>query len=165
MSVDAVKLVRYVHAARRRYLKTLSELPWDEVVKDRGASFPSIRDILLHALDVEDRLINYVVASKAETWVPEDFGKFSTMTRVQQRIDEVEKEVEAYLAKISKTELDRKITLPWRREPPMVLTVEDVLVQVAIENISHLGELIALMWQFDKQPPFLGWSAFLEQGS
>ncbi|MDQ1280475.1 MAG: hypothetical protein QG670_1738 [Thermoproteota archaeon] len=165
MSLNAIRLMQYVHAARKRYLKTLNELPWDEIIKDRGASFPSIRDILLHSLDVEDRLINYVIASKAETWVSEDFGKFSTMSGIQQRIEEVENKVEAYLAKLSKTELERKITLPWRRDSPMMLMIEDVLVQVSIENISHLGELIALMWQFDKQPPFLSWSAFLEQGS
>ena len=165
MSLDSIRLMHYVHAARKRYLKTLNELPWDEIIKDRGASFPSIRDILLHSLDVEDRLINYVIADKAETWVSEDFGKFSTMSEIQQRIEKVDKKVEIYLAKLSKTELERKISLPWRRDHLMVLTVEDVLVQVAIENISHLGELIALMWQFDKQPPFLSWSTFLEQGA
>jgi len=45
------------------------------------------------------------------------------------------------------------------------MRVEDVLLQVAIENISHMGELIALLWQFDKEPPFLQWRDFIEQKS
>ena len=161
--MDAIKLVRYLHASRRRYLKALSELPWDEVIQDKGASFLSIRDIFLHALDVEDRLVNYVIPDKSEVWAQEDFSEFSNINRIEERVEEVEEEVETYLANLTENELYRKIKLPWRKDPPLSLSVEDVLVHVAIENISHMGELIALMWQFDKQPPFLGWSAFLEQ--
>ena len=165
MIIDVVKLIRYTHSARRRYLKALNELSWDEVVKDRGASFSSIRDIFLHTLDVEDRLINYTILSQSETWGAEDFGKFANMRRIEERVDEVEKKVDAYLSKLTKLELDRKVVLPWRRDPPLSLTVEDILIQIAIENISHMGEFIAIMWQFDKQPPFLSWSAFLEQSA
>jgi hypothetical protein len=43
------------------------------------------------------------------------------------------------------------------------MRVADVLITLAIEDIAHMGELIALMWQFDKQPPFLSWSDFIEK--
>lgn len=160
--MDAAKLIRYTHAARRRYLKTLSELPWDEVVKDKGASFSSIRDIFLHALDVEDRMINYVIPGKYEQWVQQDYGKFTDVRSIEKRVDEVERKVEDYLASLTQRELDRKVTLPWRREPPLIMRIEDVLVHIAIETASHMGELIAILWQIDKQPPFLSWSGFLE---
>ncbi len=163
--MDAAKLIRYTHAARRGYLKTLSELPWDDVVKDRGASFSSIRNIFLHALDVEDRLINYAIQGKSEQWVQQDYGKFTDMRSVENRVNEVENKVEAYIKGLTQHELDRKITLPWRRDPPLTMRVEDVLVQISIEDASHMGELIALMWQEDRQPPFLSWSGFLEQES
>jgi len=63
-NMDSIRLIQYTHAIRRKYLKILGELPWDEVVKDRGASFPSIRDIFLHALDAEDLFINHIVQAK-----------------------------------------------------------------------------------------------------
>ena len=50
LSMDAVKLIHYVHTVRESYLRALNELPWDEVIKDRGASFPSLRDIFTYAL-------------------------------------------------------------------------------------------------------------------
>ncbi|MFQ6074929.1 MAG: DinB family protein [Candidatus Bathyarchaeia archaeon] len=161
--MDAVRLIRYTHAARRRYLKTMGELPWDEVVRDRGASFPSIRDIFLHALNAEDVLINYVIPGRYEDYARRDYGEFVDVGGIERRVDEVERKVDAYLAGLTQDELDREVRLPWRREPPLILRVEDVLVFVAIENVSHMGELIAILWQIDREPPYLSWSRFLEQ--
>lgn len=110
--MNVIKLMQYTHVSRRRYLKALSELSWDEVVKDRGASFPSIRDIFLHALDVEDRFINYVIPGKAEKWVSQDSGKFANLRQIEERVDEVEKKADTYLATLTERELNRKVALP-----------------------------------------------------
>jgi uncharacterized damage-inducible protein DinB len=159
--MDSTRSIQYTHAVRRRYLKILSELPWDEVVKDRGASFPSIRDIFLHALDAEDLLINHIIQGKKGKWVSQDYAKFLNMHQIEGRVDDVEKSVDAYLKTLTESELDRKVALPWRTSFP--LRVGDVLITVATEDAYHMGELNALMWQFDKEPPFLSWSAFVEQ--
>jgi len=161
LNMDSTRMIQYTHAARKRYLHTLDELPWDEVVKDRGASFPSIKDIFLHALDAEDLLINHVIPGKKEKWVSQDYGTFLNMHQIEGRVDAVEKNVNAYLKTLTKRELDRKVTLPWRPSSP--LSVNDVLITLAIEDAYHMGELIALMWQFDKEPPYLSWSTFVEQ--
>lgn len=160
--MDASELIRYTHSARGRYLKTLNELTWSEVVKDRGASFPSIRDIFLHTVDMEDRMINYTIHG-----IPSELGhgtyeKFIDIISIEKRTNEVEGKTKVYLANLTQSELDRKIKVPRRMDVPLLLRVEDVLVQLAIENISHLGELIAILWQIDKQPPFLSWSSFLD---
>ena len=164
--MDACELIRYTHSARGRYLKILNELPWSEVVKDRGASFPSIRDIFLHTVDMEDRTINHTI-----TGIPSELGhgpweKFADIISIEKRINEVEGKTNVYLANLTQSELDRKVTIPRRRGVLFFLRaraprVEDVLVQLAIENISHFGELIAILWQIDKQAPFLSWSDFL----
>ncbi|MCJ7718632.1 DinB family protein [Candidatus Bathyarchaeota archaeon] len=159
--MGSTRLIQYTHAVRRRYLKILGELSWDEVIKDRGASFPSIRDIFLHALDAEDLFINYIVQGKYEKWVSQDYGNFLNIHQIEGRVDDVEKNVDAYLKTLTERELDRKVALPWR--PSFLLRVDDVLINVAIEDACHMGELIALMWQIDKEPPFLSWSAFVEQ--
>ena len=160
-NMDSIRLIQYTHAIRRKYLKILGELPWDEVVKDRGASFPSIRDIFLHALDAEDLFINHIVQGKNGKWVPQDCGKFPNVHQIEGRVDDVEKKVDAYLKTLTERELNRKVALPWR--PSFPLRVDDVLVNAALEDAYHMGELIALMWQLDKEPPFLSWSEFVEQ--
>ena len=153
-------MIQYTHAARRNYLKTLNELPWKEVIKDRGASYPSIRDIFLHALDAEDLFINYIIAGKSEKWVEQNCGKFQNMRQIEQRVENVEKKVDAYLKKSTKSQLAKKVAFPWNPSFPM--SIADILTTLAIEDASHMGELIALMWQFNKQPPFLSWSDFIE---
>ena len=48
--MDVIKLMEYSQLLRHNYLDAFSKLPWDEFVKDRGASFDSLRNIFLHCV-------------------------------------------------------------------------------------------------------------------
>jgi uncharacterized damage-inducible protein DinB len=37
------------------------------------------------------------------------------------------------------------------------ITAEDVLIHVFEEEVHHRGELIALLWQMNVEPPPMGW--------
>jgi uncharacterized damage-inducible protein DinB len=39
----------------------------------------------------------------------------------------------------------------------VVVTAEDVLVHVFEEEVHHRGELIALLWQMNVEPPLMSW--------
>jgi uncharacterized damage-inducible protein DinB len=140
----------------------LNELSWSEVVGDRGASFPSIRDIFLHTVDMEDRTVNHTIPGISSELGHGPWEKFADIMSIEKRTKEVEGKTDVYLANLTQSELDRKVTIPRRTGAPFLLRVEDVLVQLVIENISHFGELIAILWQIDKQPPFLSWPNFLD---
>jgi uncharacterized damage-inducible protein DinB len=161
MDMDSIRLIRYNHAVHRRYLKKLAELPWNEIVKDRGASYPSIRDIFLHAINAEDLLINHAVQGKQMESAPKDYSEFVDMHRIETRVNEVEEKVDAYLETLTQEELERKVVMPWRKS--LLLKVNDVLITLALEDAYHMGELNALMWQSDIEPPWLSWAAFVEQ--
>jgi len=160
--MNTSELIRYTHIARGRYFKTLTELPWSEVVKDRGASFSSIRDIFLHTVDMEDRTINNTILGTPSELGHGPWDKFADIISIEKRVSEVEGKTDAYLAKLTPSELDRKVTIPRRMGAPIQIRVEDVLIQLAVENISQFGELIAVLWQIDVQPPFLNWSSYIE---
>jgi uncharacterized damage-inducible protein DinB len=161
MNMDSIELIKYNHAVRRGYLKKLAELPWNEIVKDRGASFPSIRDIFLHAVNAEDLLINHVVQGKQMESMPKDYSEFVDMVQIEARVNEVEEKVDAYLKTLTRQELERKVAMPWRRS--LLLEINDVLTTLVLEDTYHMGELNALMWQSDIEPPWLSWAAFIEQ--
>jgi uncharacterized damage-inducible protein DinB len=161
MNMDSIELIKYNHAVRRGYLKKLAELPWNEIVKDRGASFPSIRDIFLHAANAEDLLINHVAQGKQMESTPKDYSEFIDMNQIEARVNEVEEKVDAYLKTLTQQELERKVPMPWKKS--LLLEVDDVLITLALEDTYHMGELNALMWQFDIEPPWLSWAAFIEQ--
>jgi uncharacterized damage-inducible protein DinB len=45
----------------------------------------------------------------------------------------------------------------------MIVRVEDILIHAALENIHHFGELIAMLWQIDVEPPHMGWLGYLQK--
>jgi uncharacterized damage-inducible protein DinB len=159
--MDTIRLIKYNHAVRRRYLKKLAELPWNEIVKDRGASYPSIRDIFLHAVNAEDLLINHTAQGKQMEPPLKDYSEFVDMHKIEARVNEVEEKVDAYLKTLTRKELEKKVAMPWRKS--LLLEVNDVLITLVLEDTYHMGELNALMWQSDIEPPWLSWSAFIEQ--
>ena len=159
--MDGIEAIKFSHAVRRRYLKKLAELPWNEIVKDRGASFPSIRDIFLHAVNAEDLLVNHVLQGKQVESPPNDYSEFIDMHQIEARVNEVEEKADAYLKTLTQQELERKVPMPWKKS--LLLEVNDVLITIALEDTYHMGELNALMWQSDIEPPVLGWATFIGQ--
>jgi uncharacterized damage-inducible protein DinB len=158
--MDAVELIRYNHAARRTYLEALSKLSWNEVEKSRGASFDSMKNIFLHLTFVELRMIHYVIPGKANEYVERSFDEFRDIGSLRRLSEDVEKKTEAYLKKLTPEELRREVGLPWRKTPPTKISVENILAQVAVEDIYHYGELIALIWQADAEAPYLSWMQY-----
>jgi uncharacterized damage-inducible protein DinB len=45
----------------------------------------------------------------------------------------------------------------------MIVRVEDILIHASLENIHHFGELIAMLWQMDVEPPHMGWLGYLQK--
>jgi uncharacterized damage-inducible protein DinB len=161
--VDVKGLVEYSQWLRDRYLEQLARLPWEEVVKGRGASFDSLRNVFLHTVDAEDRLVNYVISGRMKDWVSRSAEEFGDLGSVRQHAVEVELKTRTYLARLTSVELDRKVEFGRPGTPPMLVRVEDILMHAALENIHHFGELIALMWQMDVEPPHMGWISYIQR--
>jgi len=161
--MNIAELIRYNHAARRRYLQALAKLPWSEVIKPRGASFDSMRNIFLHLTFMESRIIQYVIPGMKKDWAQPSFDDFKDIEAVRRLVEDVEEGTEAYLKKLTPEELRREVILPWRRDPPMIASVENILIMVALEDIHHYGELIALLWQAGEEAPYLSWLQYLAE--
>jgi uncharacterized damage-inducible protein DinB len=132
-------------------------------VKSRGGSFDSLCNIFLHTVDAEDRLVNYVILGRTEDWVSQSPDEFGDMDSIRKRVKEVESKAKAYVEKLKPAELESKVEMPRRGMPSIPVRVEDVLVHAALENIHHFGELIALLWQIDVEPPHMGWIGYIKR--
>ena len=73
----------------------------------------------------------------------------------------VESKANAYLSSVTQDELMRKVEKKQRNGSTISLTVEDMLIELFQEETHHRGELIALLWQIDVNPPHLGWSRYI----
>lgn len=59
-----------------------------------------------------------------------------------------------FLQTLTDKDLDRGIQPEWKERPH---PLRNALLQVTFEQAHHLGELIALSWQQDMEPPEMIW--------
>ncbi len=110
--MDPRNLFEYSQALRNRYFEQIAKLPWEEVIKSREASFDSLRNILLHTIDAEDRLVNYVIPGRTKDWVSRNPDDFPDIDSIETRLKEVESKTKAYVTGIESAELERKVEMP-----------------------------------------------------
>jgi uncharacterized damage-inducible protein DinB len=120
-------------------LNRLPNFPWEEVIKSRGASFDSLRNILLHTIDAEDRLVNYVIPGRTKDRVSRNPDDFRDIDSIGKRLKEVESKTKAYVTRIGAAELESKVELPRPGTPSVLVRVEDVLVAAALRTYTILG--------------------------
>lgn len=159
---DIRRFFNYNKKVRHKFLEALKTLPWEEVVRNREASFNSMRDIFLHTLQAEDRLVNSIVAGESDRLPsPHSFEEYATMKDVEEEMHEVESRTQVTLDRLTDQDLDHEAEVK-RRDGSMAKSrIEDLLIHVFEEEIHHRGELIALFWQMNKEPPMVGWTQYL----
>jgi uncharacterized damage-inducible protein DinB len=155
-----IKMLDYSQYLRHAYFDTFTKLPWEEFVNDRGASFDSIRNIFLHCVEVLDRYVNFRILGNAE--LPRiNFDDYDSIDKVKAYLDQVESDVNEYFAKVTPEELSRKVEIKYNDDTTVLVTVEDILIHLFQEEIHHIGEFIALLWQMKIEPPHLGWARYI----
>ncbi len=75
---------------------------------------------------------------------------------IREHLDEVEKKTNAYIERTDENELGRRVNFTVH-SGSFDLSVEECLLQSSTEQLYHMGELIALLWQEDIEPPRMQW--------
>jgi len=152
--LDLIKeFYRYNSYVRKKYLKALEKLPREELVRDRGASDPSMLDIFVHVLGAyEYWLMNRYPALPKE-------GFENEVNTLEGAIEE-ERKLDSLILNFVEGLDDQKIetsfetsdsTDRWR------FTVKQMLWHLVEEELQHRGELNALFWQMNIDPPVTDW--------
>ena len=160
--IDPLKLLEYNQFLRHRYFETLRNLPWEEVVRNRGASFSSLRDIYLHSVSVLDTYINRIQGDMPKRI---EFDDFDTIEKIEKYLKQVEFKANSYLKKVGPEELSRIVKYKQRDGSTATSTVENILIHIFQEETHHRGELITLLWQMDITPPHMGWNQVRQKTS
>lgn len=144
-SLDDIKFwYNFNSHVRKRYLRAILSLPKEEALKDRGASHPSILDIFVHVLDGYRYFFLGVIDPRPETEYEPWTGKVPL-----EELKEKERLVDTMIMRKidSLTENDLgKLTIG-------DFSLRDVLNHMVEEELQHRGEINALFWQMDIDPP------------
>ena len=72
-------------------------------------------------------------------------------------MEQVEDRTHEYLKTLTTEKLGHSYTIKDDDGKTVKVTAEDVLIHVFEEEVHHRGELNALLWQMDIDPPSMGW--------
>jgi uncharacterized damage-inducible protein DinB len=140
----------------RDFCDGLSKLPEDALLKDREATYHSMKNIFRHILSVHDGWLNVTAqgASADPTVRDLDFDEVRSLKELRTYMEKIIAKEMRFLEKLTDKDLDRSIQPEWKTRPH---PLRDALMQVTFEQAHHTGELIALFWQQDVEPPEMTW--------
>ena len=153
--VDIVKLLEYNEEVRHRYLDAMAKLPWNEFVKNREASWHSMRNIFIHTIGAIDHWLDFLCDEKLRT--RKDFDEYKSMDDVRGYMRHVEQRMHEYFNSLTAEGLKKEYGVTDDADQKVVVTAEDVLIHMFEEEVHHRGEFIALLWQMNVEPPLMGW--------
>ena len=148
----------YLAAARRGYLETLGKLPPTELSRDRGASHPTLLDIFAHSQGA----LYFWMKSCARFEFPPQEGDPNAPPSVEVlKADEayIQAQIGRVMAELTEGDLDRTVFREAGRGSSHAchIPVREVFWHLVEEELQHRGELNALLWQIDVDPPIHDW--------
>ena len=149
---------RYNSRVRRNYIRAILALPSEDRLKDRGASYPSLQEIYVHVLDGIRWWMEFVPEDRAgeAKQLP---ARELTPDQLRAETDKIEQLAEDYLGRLTEADLARDMVcrFPGKDGPEEArFPIGDVLWHVVEEELQHRGELNALLWQINVEPPIAG---------
>jgi len=153
---DLERLYEFVAESRHRFLAKFRDLGWAETNRDRGATQGSMHAIFVHMLEVEDSWLHYDIPGKPWPYGDRDPSAFTSFDTVEAYDEDLSGRTEELLRGLTDADLGREVEFDGARGR-VKSTVEHIAIHTAIDEIAHLGELVALLWQLDVEPPWRNW--------
>jgi uncharacterized damage-inducible protein DinB len=147
------ELYRYNSGIRMKYLRAIWKLPPRQRYKKRGASFPSLVDIYMHVLDAY-RWWFISVYGKGKAFEEYPLGRRYTKSEAERETKAVDRLLNRVLREVGARGLRK--TLYWRGKNPFRISTRTMLLHMVEEELQHRGEMNALLWQIDVDPPVTG---------
>lgn len=98
--VEVTELLLYNKGVRNRYFETLSKLPWDELTKNREASYHSLRNIFIHTLNAIDYWLD-VLMKENKRQTQRQFEEYKSIDDIRRYMKHVETRMESYIHSVS----------------------------------------------------------------
>jgi uncharacterized damage-inducible protein DinB len=160
--VTTIDLMDFVHELREDFFECAAKLGWKEFAKDREVSMHSFRNVFLHLAYVEEQHVTEFCEGRPTPWMPEVMripcDRFLSIASVRKRLREVRSMGDRRFKKWnSPVELEKPAVWVASKKYPLRLSRDSALAQCVTEHLLHLGEVEAMLWQLDVEPPTTFW--------
>ncbi len=133
------------------------------MIKNRETAWLSMKDTFLHIMQVEDTWINYSIQGLDDPNRPFPYHKYQTWNVLIDYNQAVTLKTKKYLSNIHKEDLLKPVFRVNNDGVRRTSFVKGVLIHVFTEELHHRGEIIAILWQMDIQPPDMGWLSAMKK--
>ena len=161
---DFREFFAYNHKVRQEYISAFEKtLTWQDMTKNHETAWLSLKDTLLHIIWAEDTWINYSIQGLEDPHRPFNYSKCQTWNSIAVYNSKVISKVDEYLSSVNQEDLGRIV---WRTNNDGIRRrskVKDILIHVITEELHHRGEIIAILWQMNIQPPDMGWLSVMQK--
>ncbi|HKV89789.1 MAG TPA: DinB family protein [Thermoplasmata archaeon] len=153
---DARRLHAYNVQVLGRYERSVARRPWSEATADVGIGHRSLKDTLVHILNVHEAWLVAIAQDRWEVFDAEDRQPENVASWAMYRSyrDRVWAGIGPLLGELTDRRLGSRVRAPWM---PGRYTLSDAFRQVSFEQAHHLGEVIGVYWQRDRAPPTMTW--------
>jgi uncharacterized damage-inducible protein DinB len=161
---DFRELFNYNHIVRQNYIDAFKQnLSWQDMVKNHETAWLSLKDTLLHIIWVEDSWINYSIQGLEDPNRPFPYSNYNSWNAIEDYNLKCTLKVNKYLSSLRHDDLWKPISRINNDGIRRNTTLRDVLIHVITEELHHRGEIIAILWQMNFQPPDMGWLSVIKK--
>ncbi len=150
--LDYKDLFDYLRKARVKMIEALERLPSEELSRDRGISFGSIKNVFVHTVIAEDNWLHHIAVG--ESWSRLRAEDFTSLDEIKEFIKRVDAKTDKLLSETTEQDLQREIRIVGTNEMEQSYELGDILYQVPIQAIYHFGEILAEFWMMNLEAPY-----------
>ena len=116
-----------------------------------------------HIIWVEDSWINYSIQGLEDPSRPFPYSNYNSWKAIEDYYLNSTLKVNSYLNSLTPNDLWKSVSRMNVDGIRRTTKVRDVLIHVITEELHHRGEIIAILWQMNFQPPDMGWLSVMKK--
>jgi uncharacterized damage-inducible protein DinB len=120
-------------------------------VDEKVSAWGSLRDLVMHLIEVEDYWVNKIVQGKPFTQY--DFKDFNDVDTIRDKWHEVDREVLRFVESLSVEDLNREYTVMWDKEYKFPL--ERIFQHLYTHTVHTRGQVVAGIRALDGKVPYV----------
>src|SRR4249919_3330549 len=124
------------------------------------AAHPPARDDLairnrLHHIAIVQRGFLWIAGGRQEPFAFTTATEFPALEDLKEYSRDYHDRISAFMASVEDARLSERVEIPWFKDPPLTLTLEEALTQCAMHSHYHRGQNATRLRELGGEPPLV----------